>query len=199
MGQLDGAGDAGAEADAVVGARHVVVHRLRNGHDVDALGMEPVGVAEGVVAADGDEGVDAEELEVPEHGGGGVVHLVGVLLAQVLRHHRLRQVAGAGAGGVEEGPAGAPRAVDDLLAQLLDVGLVVGLPVRHQVHQSGPATPDPEHVVPLAERPDGDGADGRVEARYVTAAREDSDTALVRHAIPLLLPTGSCSGRSEKE
>jgi hypothetical protein len=61
-----GAGDGGGEADAVFGVLHVVIHRLGDGDDLDAFLVEACGVAEGVVAADGDNVVGAEGFEVLE-------------------------------------------------------------------------------------------------------------------------------------
>ena len=49
-GQLNGAGNAGAESDAVIGTGDVVVHGLGNGHHVDAFLVKHA-VAERVIAA----------------------------------------------------------------------------------------------------------------------------------------------------
>ena len=85
VGHLDGARDAGAEADAVVGAGHVVVHRLGNGDDLDAFLVQAHAVAERVVAADRDEVVDAQPFEVLQHLRRQVVALGVVLVLQVRR------------------------------------------------------------------------------------------------------------------
>ena len=53
--ELHAARDGGREADAVVGAVDVVVHRLRDGDDRDALLVHPQGEGQRVVAADRDE------------------------------------------------------------------------------------------------------------------------------------------------
>src|SRR5438105_15884760 len=50
--ELDRARNAGAEADAVIGAVYVVVHRFRNSDDVTTLVVQPFAVAQGVVTAD---------------------------------------------------------------------------------------------------------------------------------------------------
>ena len=50
----------GVEAEGELGARQVVVDGLRHADDLHAELVELVGHAEGVLAADGDEGVDAE-------------------------------------------------------------------------------------------------------------------------------------------
>src|SRR3989304_5384266 len=62
--ELLGPGDRGREADAVLGAGGVVVHRLGNGHEGHALRREHPREREGVVAADRDEDVDAELVEM---------------------------------------------------------------------------------------------------------------------------------------
>jgi len=139
--------------------------------------MEPDPVGEGVVAADRDEVVDAEVADVGEHLGGQVVHLCRVLVAQVGGDVRLRHVGGPGAGGVEEGAAGTADPVDRLLAQLEDeAGIVLGV-IAVDLDEAGPAAPDAEHPVPLAQGADGDGADCRVEAGDVAPAGEDGDRA----------------------
>jgi hypothetical protein len=64
---LDGiasTGDRRREADAVLTVTYVVVHRLRNGHDVDAEFVELGGIAERVVTADYDQMFDRERREV---------------------------------------------------------------------------------------------------------------------------------------
>src|SRR5712692_12055676 len=52
---LNGARDAGAEADAVVSAGDVIVHGLGNADDFEPFFVETNTVAERVVAANGDE------------------------------------------------------------------------------------------------------------------------------------------------
>ena len=69
---IAGAGDRGREADAVLGVADVVVHRLRDGDDLDAEFVELGRVTERVVAADGDQVFDAEPREVRQHLAGEV-------------------------------------------------------------------------------------------------------------------------------
>ena len=57
---VHGAGDGGGEADAVFGVPHVIVHRLGDGDDVEALAVEFGGIAERVVAANGDQVIQVE-------------------------------------------------------------------------------------------------------------------------------------------
>ena len=60
-------GDRGREPDAVVGAVDVVVHRLRDRDDRDALVVQPERERERVVAADRDHRVDPEVVEHLHH------------------------------------------------------------------------------------------------------------------------------------
>ena len=69
VGQLNGARDAGAEPDAVVGARNVVVHGLGNRNDFKAFFVQAHAVAESVVAPDRHHVINAEPLEIFQHFG----------------------------------------------------------------------------------------------------------------------------------
>jgi hypothetical protein len=57
----------GVEAERVVGGAQVVVDGLRHADDVEAGRGQLGGDAQGVLAADGDEGVDTELVEVAAH------------------------------------------------------------------------------------------------------------------------------------
>ncbi len=83
VGQLDGTSNTGGKPDAVVGARHVVVHRLRDSDDFDTLLMQPQPVAEGVVSTDRDQGVDTEKIKILKHCLGDIIDILGVSVAQV--------------------------------------------------------------------------------------------------------------------
>ena len=65
-------GDRGREAEAVFGVADVVVHGLGHPDDGEAHVVEHLGVAERVIAADGDQGVDLQGLEVFQDDGGDV-------------------------------------------------------------------------------------------------------------------------------
>ena len=56
---------------------------------LNALLVEAHAIAERVIAADGDQIVDAQEIQVLEHLGGQVVDLVLVLIPQVFRDSSL--------------------------------------------------------------------------------------------------------------
>ena len=85
MSELDRARHTGAEADAVVGAGHVVVHRLRDRNHRHPVLMEVSAIAQGVVAADRDQVVDAEKVEVLDDVLGDVVDVVRVLFCEMRR------------------------------------------------------------------------------------------------------------------
>ena len=65
--QLDGAGDAGAEADAVIRAGHVVIHGLGDGDHLETLVVQAHTQAERVIAADRDQVINAQEIQVLDH------------------------------------------------------------------------------------------------------------------------------------
>ena len=90
--RLDRAADRGREADAIVRAEHVIVHRLGHRDDRHALRGEMGREAQGAVAAEGDHRVDAERFEHLQHVAGAVA----------VRP----SVRGIGARGVEDGAAG---------------------------------------------------------------------------------------------
>jgi len=71
-----GPADCGGKADAVLGALDVVVHRLGNRNQFDALVGQNLAEAEGIVAADRDQVVEAELLDVLEDDGREVVDAV---------------------------------------------------------------------------------------------------------------------------
>ncbi len=61
--RLGGDVDRGVEAERVVGGVDVVVDRLGDADDVDAVGVETFGRRCGALTADGDDTVDPEVLE----------------------------------------------------------------------------------------------------------------------------------------
>src|SRR2546423_14504754 len=111
MRELDRTRHARAEANTVIGAVDVVVHRLRNRDYADAFVVEPFAVAERVVAADRYQRIDSDVLQIPEHVFRDVVDLLGVA-AQMLRHSTLRQMTRPGPRGVEESSASSAGAID---------------------------------------------------------------------------------------
>ena len=139
--------DRGVEAERVVGAREVVVDRLRDADDRRAeVGMEAGGDAEGVLAADRDERVDL--LECRPDGVDAAVELV-----------RVRA-----------------RGADDRAAARQDPGdLRAAERLEELLDHAAPALADADHLVAVRPRAPRDGADDRVQAGAVAAAGEYSD------------------------
>ena len=147
VGQFDRPGDAGREADAIVGARDVIVHGLRDGDHLDPLFVQPLTVTERIVATDRDEEVQTEEVDVFQYLWRDVVDRLLVNVLQVGRDVGDRQVARTGSRGMQKSTARASCAVDNFLGQFLYAAAVVGMRVGNQVDQSGPAAPDAENPV----------------------------------------------------
>ena len=63
----------GGEADAVLGMAYIVIHRFGDARYFDAELIEVGGVAQGVIAANSNEVVDFQVLEVGKHLGAEIV------------------------------------------------------------------------------------------------------------------------------
>lgn len=149
---LGDAGDGGIESDAVVGALDVVVHGLGNADYWMAVGGELVGHGKGVVAADGDEGVEADFFE------NGTGHGVSLFVG-----------AGVGARGAEHGAALVEDAGD----------VVRGHPKVVALEDSGPAIAKSLDLPAQQRGFSDDGADGGVKTGTVSAAGENPNFELV--------------------
>ncbi len=150
--RLGGDADRGVEAEGVVGGAQVVVDRLGDADDVQPLGGQRGRDAEGVLAADGHQRVDAEVGQVAPHLLDAVVHL-----------HHVR------AGAAQDGAAAGQDA-----ARRVDVQ-------RHGdlLQRPPPAVAEAEELVAVDLRAlADDGADDRVEAGAVATAGEDADAHL---------------------
>ena len=167
--ELDGPGHASAEPDAVVRPRNIVVHRLGNRDHRYASLVQLRSIAERIVAADRNQIVDAEEVEIGEYLIGDVVDFVLILVSEVGGHQRLGQVTRARSGAVQERAPGPPRPVDDVFGQDGRVLAVVGVLVRDDIHQTGPTPADSNDTMSLSQCANGDGSNGRIEARHVAA------------------------------
>ena len=110
----DGAGHASTEADAVVGARNVVVHGLRNGDNFHAFLIKAHAVAQRVVAANGDEVVNAQPVKVLQDFGSQIVLLRVDTSTAGAREPRLLYLAGIGARGVQKRAASTACTVDQI-------------------------------------------------------------------------------------
>ena len=185
MGQFDGSRHARAEPNAVIRTGNVIVHGLGDRDDLDSLFVQSVSVTQRVVAADGNEIVDAQEVEVLQNERRDVVGFIHVGAGRALGNTAAGEVAGTRAGRVKERAPRPGGAGYEVFAEFHDVLGVVGLRIRGQIHQSSPSPANAEHPVALTKRPHCDGTDRRVQPRNVPTAGENSNRAFVlRHPTP---------------
>ena len=141
--------DGGIEAERVVGAREVVVDRLRDTHDGEAvLAMQAGGHAERVLAADRDQRVEAFGREMREDGVDATVDLEGIRAA-----------------GAENRAAAGEEARDLAPSERLE----------DAVHEATPPLAHGDHLMAVVERPLAYRPDHRVQAGAVTATCQDPD------------------------
>ena len=163
MQAVDGVGGdlhRGVEPEREVGGREVVVDRLRHAHEIHAVTTELGGDAERVLAADGDQRVDALTFDRVVDAGDAVLGLV-----------RVRPRAPEDRPSpVEQPPCVGGRQLDGLA-----------------IDDAAPSVTEPDDVVAVdAFTFPHDGSDHRVEARAVSAAGENADPHLhLRHRVSL--------------
>ena len=172
--------DGGREADAVLRTLHVVVHRLGHGDDVHAGIVQRAAVAQGVVAADGDEVIQAHGLDVLHHQRSEVIavlielHRLGTLGVEVRRQRRLLHLARVGARAVQPGAAGAVDGAGVVDVQRYHVAFVEHAPGL-LVGQPFPAAPDADDLEAELMGPVRHPLDDAVQAGDVAAPRQDAD------------------------
>ena len=176
---LDDARDAGTETDAVVRARNVVVHRLRNRDDLHAFLEQPHRVAERVVAADRDEVLDAEPFQVLQHLRGKIVALGLVAFAKMSRHILFLHAAGIGPRRMQECAASAAGAIDSFFGELLVIVGIVEIFFANHIDQALPSAAQANDLVPLAQRSNRNRTNRRIQPRDVSPARQYADDALL--------------------
>ena len=74
-----------------------------------------------------------------------------------------------------------------MVVELALPAVLPGLLVALHPDQAGPAPPDAHDVVALAQRPQGDGADGGVETRHVPSPGQNADGSLAASHESVLL------------
>src|SRR3954451_6737836 len=157
----------GLEAERVIGPCQVVVDRLGDAHDVDAVVGQSLGHAERVLTADRDQPVEAELLERGAHALEPVIFLVGV---------RARCA--------EDRPAAVEDAAGRLVRQLAGV----------TGHDAGPAVAEAEELVVVGVDALADhGADDGIEAGAVAAPGQESESG---HGRDAMQPTGRARSRA---
>ena len=66
MRQFHRTGYTRAETDAVIGPRHVVIHRFGDGYHIHSFLMQSLCVTQSVITSDSYQIVDVEELQIVE-------------------------------------------------------------------------------------------------------------------------------------
>src|SRR5229473_8071386 len=177
---LNGARDAGAETDAVIGAGDIIVHSLGDADDFEAFLVETNTVAKCVVASDGDQSVDTQPGEILEDFRGEVVFLGGEFVFQVRGDARLGDAAGIGPRRMQKSAAGAARAIDGLFVKEKEVVGVVVILLANHVDEASPAVTDANNLITFANGAKSDAADGRIQTGNVATSGEDADDASLR-------------------
>ena len=182
---VHGARDGGGEADAVLGVADVVVHRLGDRDHLHALPVELRGVAQRIVAADGDQVIQVQRLDVLQHRLGDVEDRGGhALLGGLLRGKSCPSSTGGsffifdgiGARTVQIGAAGAVDGAGVLAIQRQHVARAARRILQVDVRQSFPAAADADHLAADFAAPVNHRLDDGIQSRNVAAAGEDADT-----------------------
>ena len=114
--QGDRAGHAGAEADAVIRPRHIIIHRFRDGDDPETFLVKPHAITECVIPADGNEGINAKKIQVLEDFRRQVVALFIISISQMQRNILQLNPGGIRTRCMQEGAAGPTGLVDDIFS-----------------------------------------------------------------------------------
>ena len=131
-------------------------------------------ITQRVIAADGNQDVETEELEVVENLLSDIVDILCIRITQVRRERRARQVTRPRARRMQECATEPSPPIHHCLGQLLHMVAIVGLGIGHHIHQSAPATANPDHLVPFPTRPYRDGSYRGVQPGDVAASRQDA-------------------------
>src|SRR5678815_4209495 len=185
MCELDGASDARAEANAVIGAVHVVVHCFRTRDNMQSFVVKTLAITEGIITANWNQNVHAYVLEIPENIFRDIVDRL-IISVEMPRHSTKRQMTGPGSRCVEECSASAARAIYNRFGEVRDTLGVVGAMSSVIVDKSGPAATNSDDAITFAQRANGDCPDCGIETGHVAAAGQDCDRAFsTRHAFKL--------------
>src|SRR4029079_297376 len=125
MRELDSSSATGAEADAVIGAVHVVVHCFRTRDDVQSLIVKTLAVTERVVSSDRNQNIDTDVLEILENILGDVIDRL-IVSIQMRRNSAKWQVTRPGSRCVEERSTGSTCAIYNRLGKIRNALGVVG-------------------------------------------------------------------------
>ena len=137
--------------------------------------METNAVAEGIVAADGNESVNPEPGEILEDFRSEVILLCGEFILDMRRDIGFRNAAGIGARRMEKSAASATGAIDDFFVEKEEiVGVVVILFADH-IDKAGPAVANADNLIAFTNGAKSDATNSWIETGNVTASGEDAD------------------------
>src|SRR5262249_49280794 len=179
------------EADAVLGVVNVIIHRLRDGNDLDAKFVELGRVTERVVTADGDEVLDAQRREVRQHLLGDVPGVGGdtftthgerkVLAGEVIGYPR--HFGRVGAARMQHGPTATVDGARVLAVEHHHVAASAVWILEVEVRQCFPAATETDDLDVVLAAAVGNRFDDRVKAWDIAATSEDTDS-LFHHSTP---------------
>src|SRR5919197_3979102 len=177
---MDSARHRRAEADAVIGAGHIVVHRFRDRYDFQSFLVEANAITQGVIAANRDEKIDAQPFQILQHFGSEIVFVGGIFVFEMRWNTGFLDAGRVGSGAMEKGATRTSGAIDNFFREELIVVAVVVILLANNVDQSCPATANPDYLITLANGTYGDGTYRRIEAWDVTSAGQNADHPFAR-------------------
>lgn len=192
MGELDGSRYTCTEPDAVIRAVYIVVHCLWTCDNVKPFVVQALAVAQRVVAANWNEDIDADVLEIPENVLRDVIDRL-IVSIEMTRHSAEGQVARACSRRMKEGSTRSAGAIHYRFGQILNAFGIIRAVAAIVIDQPGPAASNTDYTITLAQCTDGNRSDCGIETGDVAAAGENCNRAFNgRHSTNLLKSTG-CS------
>src|SRR6266436_2496744 len=123
--------------------------------------------------------LNAKPREVFQNFGSEIVFLGREFVLEMRGHAGLADAAGIGARGMKKRAARAAGAIDDFFVQQNEVvGIVVILFADH-VHKPGPAVPNTDNLIALAQSAERDATNRRVQTGHVAASGENANDAFL--------------------
>ena len=166
------------EADAIIGAVDIVVHRLGNRGDVDAFAVQPLGIAQRVVTADRHQRIHAQFIQHLQRVRRKIkrAFVVGMrFIFQKSGDFTGAYFAGIGAAGVQKRAARAIDGAHPLLVQRPNIFRnrfgIFGVAIQ----QAAPAFANAHHFIAFVHRAIDDGLDAGIQSGHIAAARQHTN------------------------
>ena len=170
----------GREANAVIGPKNIVVHGLGNGDHRKPFAMESFPIPQGVVAADGNQNIQPQRLQIAQDAGSAIQKRAvpqplpaGVLqkAGQVFSSDLTR----VGSGGVQEGASRSVDGTNDGVFQLEGTSRQRARILGIEEQQPAPPAPYSEHLVTCGFGPIDHRLDAGIQSGNVAASCQDSN------------------------